>query len=26
MHSHNPPTPWAGPVFFAALCFMYIGE
>ena len=26
MHSHNPPTPWAGPVFFAAVCSMYTGE
>ena len=25
-HSHNPLTPWAGPVFFAAFCFIYTGE
>ena len=23
MHPHNPPTLWAGPVFFAAVCFMF---
>ena len=28
MHSHNPPSPWAGLdcVFSAAFCFMYTGE
>ena len=28
MHSHNPPTPWAGlaRVFSAAICSMCIGE